>query len=46
MSNPNAEEFTQIITHLAHDHGLQRLRDKLVRFNALVTRSVIPLRNL
>jgi len=38
MSNPNAEEFTQIITHLANDHGLQRLRDKLVRFNALVTR--------
>jgi len=38
MSNPNAEEFQQIIDHLAEDHGLQRLRDKLVRFNALVTR--------
>lgn len=38
MSNPTAEEFNQMIAKLADDHGLQRLRDKLVRFNALVTR--------
>src|SRR5262249_55079236 len=32
------EEFSQAVGCLADDLGLQRLRDKLVRLNALVTR--------
>lgn len=32
------EEFTRAMTLLADDLGLQRLRDRFVRFNALVTR--------
>lgn len=38
MANLTPEEFGQIVRCLAHDLGLQRLRDKLVRLNALVTR--------
>jgi hypothetical protein len=38
MANPTSDEFTQMITYLAEEGGLQRFRDKLVRFNALVTR--------
>lgn len=38
MANLKVEEFNKIIEFLAEDHGLQRLRDKLVRLNALVTR--------
>lgn len=38
MANLKVEEFNQLIEFLADDHGLQRLRDKLVRLNALVTR--------
>lgn len=32
------DEFTRAMTLLADDLGLQRLRDRFVRFNALVTR--------
>lgn len=38
MANLTPEEFTRTICCLAEDLGLQRLRDKLVRLNALVTR--------
>lgn len=38
MANLKVEEFNRLIAFLADDHGLQRLRDKLVRLNALVTR--------
>jgi len=38
MAHLKVEEFNKIIECLAADHGLQRLRDKLVRLNALVTR--------
>jgi len=38
MANLKVEEFNKVIECLVADHGLQRLRDKLVRLNALVTR--------
>lgn len=38
MASLTPEEFTQSVRCLAADIGLQRLRDKLVRLNALVTR--------
>ena len=38
MATLTAEEFAQTVRCLADDLGLQRLRDKLVRMNALVTR--------
>ena len=38
MANLTPQEFTQTVRCLADDLGLQRLRDKLVRMNALVTR--------
>ncbi len=38
MANLTPEEFAQTVRCLADDLGLQRLRDKLVRLNALVTR--------
>jgi hypothetical protein len=38
MANLTAEEFTQTVRCLADDLGLQRLRDTLVRRNALVMR--------
>lgn len=38
MANLKVEEFNQLIGFLVADHGLQSLRDKLVRLNALVTR--------
>jgi hypothetical protein len=38
MAHLTQQEFTQAITHLSDDLGLQRLRDRFVRYNALVTR--------
>lgn len=38
MAHLVQEEFTRLIGILADDLGLQRLRDRLVRLNALVTR--------
>lgn len=38
MAHLTQQEFTQAIDLLATDAGLQRLRDKFVRLNALVTR--------
>ncbi len=38
MANLTQQEFAQAIAFLAEDLGLQRLRDRLVRLNALVTR--------
>jgi uncharacterized protein with von Willebrand factor type A (vWA) domain len=38
MANLTPDEFAQVVRGLADDLGLQRLRDKLVRLNALVTR--------
>jgi hypothetical protein len=38
MAGLTPEEFGAAVRCLAEDLGLQRLRDKLVRFNALVTR--------
>jgi len=38
MANLTRQEFTQAVSLLAADIGLQRLRDKFVRYNALVTR--------
>jgi DNA anti-recombination protein RmuC len=38
MASLTAEEFAQTVRYLADDLGAQRLRDKLVRLNALVTR--------
>lgn len=38
MAYLTADEFSQTIRFLADDLGLQRLRDRLVRLNALVTR--------
>jgi hypothetical protein len=38
MATLTAEEFAQTVRCLADDLGVQRLRDKLVRMNALVTR--------
>jgi len=38
MAHLTQDEFTRAITILAEDLGLQRLRDRLVRLNALVTR--------
>ena len=38
MATLTAEEFAQTVRCLADDLGLQRLRDKLVRLNALVAR--------
>jgi hypothetical protein len=42
MANLTPEEFARTVRCLADDLGLQRLRDKLVRLNALVTRRRIP----
>ena len=42
MATLNAAEFTQTVRCLADDIGLQRLRDKLVRLNALVARGRAP----
>jgi len=38
MANLTPEEFARTVRCLADDLGLQRLRDRLVRLNALVTR--------
>jgi hypothetical protein len=38
MATLSADEFAQTVRCLADDIGLQRLRDKLVRLNALVAR--------
>jgi uncharacterized protein with von Willebrand factor type A (vWA) domain len=38
MANLTPGEFARVVRGLADDLGLQRLRDKLVRLNALVTR--------
>jgi hypothetical protein len=38
MAYLTQEEFTRAMSLLADDLGLQRLRDRFVRFNALVTR--------
>jgi hypothetical protein len=38
MAALTAAEFTRAVTLLAEDLGLQRLRDRLVRLNGLVTR--------
>jgi len=38
MAHLTHQEFTKVVTILAEDIGLQRLRDRLVRLNALVTR--------
>ena len=38
MANLTQQEFTRAIELLAEDLGLQRLRDRFVRLNALVTR--------
>jgi hypothetical protein len=38
MAHLTAEEFSQTIRLLAEDLGLHRLRERLVRLNALVTR--------
>lgn len=38
MATLSAEEFAQTVRCLADDIGLQRLRDRLVRLNALVAR--------
>lgn len=38
MANLTPEEFGRVVRCLADDLGVQRLRDKLVRLNALVTR--------
>jgi hypothetical protein len=38
MAHLTQEEFTRAVSLLADDLGLQRLRDRFVRFNALVTR--------
>lgn len=38
MANLKVEEFHQLVGFLVADHGLQSLRDKLVRLNGLVTR--------
>jgi hypothetical protein len=38
MANLTQKEFTQAVELLAEDLGLQRLRDRFVRLNALVTR--------
>lgn len=38
MTHVTRQEFTQAVRLLAADIGLQRLRDKFVRYNALVTR--------
>ena len=42
MASLTAEEFVQSVRCLADDLGLQRLRDKLARLNALVTRRRTP----
>ncbi|MBI4518553.1 MAG: hypothetical protein HY699_22370 [Deltaproteobacteria bacterium] len=42
MAELTAAEFTKAITLLADEMGLQRLRDKLVHLNALVTRRKLP----
>ena len=42
MAELTSAEFSRAITILADEMGLQRLRDKLVRLNALVTRRKIP----
>ncbi len=41
MAHLSAKEFEEAVTLLAEEIGLQRLRDKLVRMRALVTR--VPL---
>jgi len=42
MATLTAEEFARTVRCLADDLGVQRLRDKLVRMNALVTRRGAP----
>lgn len=42
MAELTSAEFSRAITILADEMGLQRLRDKLIRLNALVTRRKIP----
>lgn len=42
MASLTPDEFTRIVRCLSDDLGLQRLRDKLVRLNALVTRRRAP----
>jgi hypothetical protein len=42
MANLTSAEFTRAVTILADEMGLQRLRDRLVRLNGLVTRRKIP----
>jgi hypothetical protein len=42
MASLTAEEFVHTVRLLADDLGLQRLRDKLARLNALVTRRRTP----
>lgn len=42
MATLTATEFTQAVTVLADQLGLQRLRDRLVRLNGLVTRRNVP----
>lgn len=41
MAYLTPEEFNRVITLLAEDLGLQRLRDRFVRYNALVTRKKV-----
>lgn len=38
MANLNQAEFQRAVALLAHEMGLQRLRDRFVKYNALVTR--------
>jgi len=42
MANFTQKEFQRAITLLANEMGLQRLRDRLVKLNALVTRRNVP----
>jgi len=42
MAELTSAEFSRAIAILADEMGLQRLRDKLIRLNALVTRRKIP----
>jgi hypothetical protein len=42
MAHLTQQEFSQAVTLLAEELGLQRLRDRLVRMNALVTRRRVP----
>ncbi|HUI28456.1 MAG TPA: hypothetical protein VL403_20430 [Candidatus Kryptonia bacterium] len=42
MATLTAAEFTRAVTLLADQLGLQRLRDRLVRLNGLITRRNVP----